>query len=154
MTKTITKSMRWKSATRVLISAIALFAVSLTLTGAWAHGGEDHGDQKPAADSSVGPRVEATSESFEIVGIPSGAARIHHYLIDQDHTNVFTAWQKMGSPPMPSPDQYAALEKAGQLSPLGPPEDVKVHDATATLSLKLPRQAVALLVIEWNVAPD
>ena len=73
MTKTTTKSIRWKSATRVLFSAIALFAVSLTSTGAWAHGGEDHGDQKPAADSSVGPRVEATSESFEIVGIPSGA---------------------------------------------------------------------------------
>ena len=73
MTKTTTKTMRWKSATTVLFSALAL-AVSLTSTGASAHGGEDHShDEKPVAETSANPRVEATSELFEIVGIPTGA---------------------------------------------------------------------------------
>ena len=94
-----------------------------------------------------GPDADVT---LTIAGIPSGNARVQRYLIDHDHTNVFTAWQKMSSPAEPTPEQYAALEKAGQLAPIGSPEDVKIHDATATLSLKLPRQAVALLLIEWN----
>lgn len=74
MSKTTTKTMHWNSAARVLFSAFALFAVSLTSTGAWAHGGEDHShDEKPVAETSANPRVEATSELFEIVGIPTGA---------------------------------------------------------------------------------
>jgi xylan 1,4-beta-xylosidase len=98
-----------------------------------------------------GPDADLT---ISIAGIPSGKARVQRYLIDHDHTNVFTAWQKMGSPAEPTPEQYATLEKMGQLAPLELPEDVKVHDATATLSLKLPRQAVALLVIEWDATPQ
>lgn len=74
MSKTTTKTMRWKSAMMVLFSAIALIAVSFSSTGAWAHGGEDHShDEKPVAETSANPRIEATSEIFEIVGIPTGA---------------------------------------------------------------------------------
>jgi hypothetical protein len=74
MTKTTTKTMPLKSAMMVLFSAIALFAVSFSSTGAWAHGGEDHShDEKPVAETSANPRIEATSEIFEIVGIPTGA---------------------------------------------------------------------------------
>ena len=94
-----------------------------------------------------GPDADTT---ISLAGIPSGTARVQRYVIDQEHSNVFTAWQKMGSPAAPTPEQYAALEKTGQLAPIGSPEEVKIQDATATLSLKLPRQAVALLVIEWN----
>lgn len=74
MTRTTIKTMRWISAARVLFSAIALFAVFLSSTGAWAHGDEDHShDEIPVAKTSANPRVEATSEIFEIVGIPTGA---------------------------------------------------------------------------------
>ncbi len=74
MSKTTTKTMRWKSYARTLFSALALFAVSISSTGVWAHGGEDHShDEKPVVETSGNPRVEATSEIFEIVGIPTGA---------------------------------------------------------------------------------
>ncbi len=73
MIKTQQKTVRRWSAIALLVSMIALIAVSLPSHGALAHGGEDHGDEKPKADASIGPRVEATSEAFEIVAIPSGA---------------------------------------------------------------------------------
>jgi hypothetical protein len=73
MSKTTTKTMCWKSYARTLFSALALFAVSFSSTGVWAHGGEDHShDEKPVVETSANPRVEATSELFEIVGIPTG----------------------------------------------------------------------------------
>lgn len=74
MSKTTTKSMRWNRAARVLFSSIALFAVSFSSTDALAHGGEDHShDERPVVETNANPRVEATSEVFEIVGIPTGA---------------------------------------------------------------------------------
>jgi xylan 1,4-beta-xylosidase len=56
----------------------------------------------------------------------------------------------MGSPTAPSDAQYAQLLKAGQLAELGAPEVVRVENGAAKLSLKLPRQAVSLLVFEWE----
>ncbi len=63
----------WRRAFAVCLSALALLAVSFASPGALAHGGENHGDKKPASGTGIGPRVEATSEIFEIVGIPTGA---------------------------------------------------------------------------------
>ncbi|MFA5950207.1 MAG: HlyD family efflux transporter periplasmic adaptor subunit [Hyphomicrobium sp.] len=73
MSKTQQKTVRRMGVFALLASMIALIAVSLPSQRVLAHGGEDHGDEKPAADASIGPRVEATSEAFEIVAIPSGA---------------------------------------------------------------------------------
>ena len=42
----------------------------------------------------------------------------------------------------------AQLERAGQLTPLGAPETIQVKENAATVRLKLPRQAVSLLVLE------
>lgn len=50
-----------------LLLAIAVFPLGHAL----AHGGEDHGDEKPAANSAIGPRIDAQSDLFELVGIPS-----------------------------------------------------------------------------------
>jgi xylan 1,4-beta-xylosidase len=80
----------------------------------------------------------------------AGEVRLRHYRIDRDHSNAFTVWQGMGSPKQPTPEQYARLEKAGMLAPLGEPETLRVDDAKVTLRLKLPRQAVSLLVLEWG----
>ncbi len=63
----------WRSAFAVCLSTFALLAISLPSLGVLAHGGEDHGEKKTATDTRTGPRLEATSEIFEIVGIPSGA---------------------------------------------------------------------------------
>ena len=97
-----------------------------------------------------GPDADVT---ISLTGLPSGTARVQRYLIDHDHTNVFTAWQNLGSPATPTPEQYAQLEKAGHLTALAAPETVKIENTSAQLRLKLPRQAVALLVLEWDAAP-
>jgi xylan 1,4-beta-xylosidase len=56
----------------------------------------------------------------------------------------------MGSPLMPTPEQYAQLEKAGQLAQADAPEKIKVENGKANVKLKLARQAVSLLLLEWN----
>ena len=75
MITTQQKMVRQWSLLALLASMIALIAVSLPSQRVLAHGGEDHGDEKPAADASIGPRIEATSEAFEIVAVPSGAGK-------------------------------------------------------------------------------
>jgi len=56
----------------------------------------------------------------------------------------------MGSPQAPTPDQYAALEQAGQLAALGPSETARVENGKSVLRFLLPRQAVSLLELEWE----
>ena len=55
----------------------------------------------------------------------------------------------MGSPQQPSPDQYAQLEKAGQLQLLTPEKQVPVTNGRVTVSFQLPRQGVSLLELKW-----
>jgi RND family efflux transporter MFP subunit len=53
-------------------SLIMLFAfANLFAAPAWSHGGEEHGDEKREAIAAISPRVDAHSDLFELVGIPS-----------------------------------------------------------------------------------
>jgi xylan 1,4-beta-xylosidase len=90
--------------------------------------------------------------SATITGLPlrTGEAKLVQFRIDEKHSNAFTAWKAMGSPQKPTPDQYAELEKAGQLTATKPAEVVRVADGKFTTQVKLDRQAVALLVLEWT----
>ena len=76
------------------------------------------------------------------------------YRIDDEHSNAFTAWKRMGSPPQPTPEQYAELERAGQLAAPGPAETVRVAGGKATVRLTLPRQAVSLLHVRPRTAGE
>jgi xylan 1,4-beta-xylosidase len=98
-------------------------------------------------DDVPGP---AAAVDVVLSGLPerTGEVRLQHYRIDRDHSNAFTAWQGMGSPQKPTPEQYAQLEKAGRLTLLSEPETLRVEDAKVALRLNLPRQAVSLLVLE------
>jgi xylan 1,4-beta-xylosidase len=101
-----------------------------------------HDDDVPGPDAAV---------ELSLDGLPAAAtsAKLTHYRIDATHSNSFAAWQRMGSPPWPTPEQYAELERAGWLATAEPP--AIAHDAKGgtTLHLDLPRQAVSLLVLEW-----
>jgi len=99
-------------------------------------------------DDVSGPEA-AIELNLEGLPLSSGKARMQQFRIDADHSNAFSAWQRLGSPPHPSPQQYAQLEKAGQLAASGVPKMVQVKRAAATVQLALPRQAVSLLVFEW-----
>jgi xylan 1,4-beta-xylosidase len=83
-------------------------------------------------------------------GISFPKATLRHFRIDQEHSNAFTAWKKMGSPQMPTDEQYAQLEKAGQLAEFEPSKTVQAENGRMNLTLKLPRQAVSLLVFTYR----
>jgi xylan 1,4-beta-xylosidase len=101
-----------------------------------------HDDDVPGPEAAV---------EVALAGLPleKGEARLEHFRIDETHGNAFTAWKGMGSPQKPTAEQYAQLEKAGKLTAMGAPEAIRVEDAKATVRLKLPRQAVSLLVLTW-----
>lgn len=98
-----------------------------------------HDDDVPGPDAQV---------ELTIKGLAAGAAQLHHYRIDETHSNAFSAWKRMGSPQQPTPDQYEQLVAAGQLQALGPPEQIRIGDQGHVLAITLPRQGVSLLVLE------
>jgi xylan 1,4-beta-xylosidase len=121
------------------VAALASLDKGKLCVMAWHYHDEDV--PGPAADVSV-----------TVTGLPRvGEARLTQFRIDETHSNAFTAWKKMGSPPKPTETQYADLEKAGQLAEVGPAEVVRVADGRLTTRLKLDRQAVALLVFEFSM---
>jgi xylan 1,4-beta-xylosidase len=73
---------------------------------------------------------------------------VRAFQVDAEHGNAYTAWQRMGSPASPSPEQYAQLERAGQLTEVEAPAAVVGKAGRVTLRLTLPRQSVALIVLE------
>lgn len=84
-----------RSAWTIIVSLALLLAIAVVPTGpASAHGGEDHGDEKPAAHSSIGPRIDAHSDLFELVGIPSAreggslTVYLHDYATNTPVTNA------------------------------------------------------------------
>ena len=77
-------------------------------------------------------------------------ATVAHYRIDDDHSNAFAAWKRMGSPIAPTREQYAALESASRLALLEEPGPAHATNGTLALTFSLPRQAVSLLIIEWE----
>lgn len=100
----------------------------------------DDATTRPAAD------VQLT-----VNGLRASAKRVlvQKYAIDDRHSNSFTAWQAMGSPQTPTPEQIETLRAAGQLAAEGSPEWLPVHDGKVNLEATLPRQSVTLLHLRW-----
>jgi xylan 1,4-beta-xylosidase len=101
-----------------------------------------HDDDLPGAEAEV----ELTLNRLPLV---NGEAKLQHFRIDENHSNAFTAWKRIGSPQQLTPEQYVQLENAGRLAALGATETVQVQNGRATLRFKLPRQAVSLLELVW-----
>jgi xylan 1,4-beta-xylosidase len=87
-----------------------------------------------------------------VSGLPpvSGEVRVTHYRIDENHSNAYAVWKRMGSPPAPTREQYRQLEQAGGLGQLGAPSTAGMRNGQVALAFTLPRQAVSLLVLEWR----
>jgi len=83
--------------------------------------------------------------------IPPAAARVlvHHYRIDQEHSNAYTEWKEMRSPQKPSAEQYEELVDAGQLAMLGSPTWVNAEGQKVKLKFQLPRQGTSLVQLSW-----
>jgi xylan 1,4-beta-xylosidase len=94
---------------------------------------------------------EGTAEvALSITNIPFQKGTLYHYRIDQEHSNSYEVWKKMGSPEAPTPEQYKTLEQSGQLQLLSAPEKIKVVKGALTRKIQLPRQAVSLIRITYN----
>jgi xylan 1,4-beta-xylosidase len=90
----------------------------------------------------------AKEVALEVKGLPQ-QVYMHHYRIDDEHSNSYEAWKKMGSPQNPSAEQIAQLEKAGQLQLQDSPEWVKTKNGEAIIRMALPSQGVSLLKFDW-----
>jgi len=100
-------------------------------------------------DDAAGPDAQV---AMTLDGLPQNIskARLQHFRIDTDHSNAFTVWKKMGSPLNPTAEQFAQLEKAGQLAELETPKTVTVEKGAVQVHMDLPRQAVSLLVFDYD----
>ena len=90
-----------------------------------------------------------TPVEINISNIPAKTVRLTQYRIDQEHSNSYEVWKKMGSPQQPTTQQVALLEKAGALQTIGTVEKLSVNAGKAVLNISLPRQAVALMKLDW-----
>lgn len=99
-------------------------------------------------DDVLGPDADVNL-TLNNLPLTNGPATLAHFRIDADHSNAFVAWQRLGSPQSPAPDQYAWLEKSGQLTALTAASAVTVSNSTVNLHFTLPRQAVSLLKLTW-----
>jgi xylan 1,4-beta-xylosidase len=83
-------------------------------------------------------------------GLIHKQVRVEQFRMDDEHSNSYRAWLKMGSPEKPTAEQQAALERAGKLEMLGAPGAMTTADGKLTLPLVLPRQGVELVRISWR----
>ncbi len=101
-----------------------------------------HDDDLPAAPANI---------ALQVTGVPATVKRalVRHFRIDANHSNSYSAWKAMGSPQQPTPEQYTALEAAGQLQLLTSPQWVTPQQGVVGLNFPLPRQGVSLVQVSW-----
>ena len=99
-------------------------------------------------DDLPGPNAHI---SLDVAGFPSGVATatLTHHRVDAFHSNVYTEWQRMGSPVAPNEQQYAQLEQASALATVADPATLPVEAGHTAVTFELPRQGVSLLVFNW-----
>ncbi len=73
-------------------------------------------------------------------------ATVTHWRIDENHSNAYTIFRKLGSPRKPSPEQIAAIRERMDLETLDKPRRKKIA-ADYTLRMQLPCNAVSLIEI-------
>ena len=86
-------------------------------------------------DDVSGPDAAVT---LALTGLPAGVgnATVTHYRIDQQHSNAYAEWLRMGSPIAPDPAQYAAMQQASELATLPlPPATLGLSGGKATLAI-------------------
>jgi xylan 1,4-beta-xylosidase len=86
---------------------------------------------------------------LSIAGLPRGRVLVQHFRVDDQFSNSFEAWKRMGSPSQPSPEQYALLEAAGQLQSAKSPRWENIADGPLLASFDLPLHGVSLILVTW-----
>ncbi|WEK20179.1 MAG: beta-xylosidase [Candidatus Pedobacter colombiensis] len=97
-------------------------------------------------DDTLGAPTEIT---INLKGIQKKEVKLTQFLIDNQHSNAYEVWKKMGSPQNPSGAQISELEKSGQLQIFGKPDRLILVNGKAIVKATLPTQGVALLKLDW-----
>jgi len=93
-------------------------------------------------------KEKAEQVQLTIKNLLMKTATLTHYRIDDEHSNAYEAWKKMGSPQNPDSAQIRELESAGQLQILGKPEKVNIKAGEYKWQLLLPRQGISLVKLD------
>jgi xylan 1,4-beta-xylosidase len=86
--------------------------------------------------------------NLTIENIPAKKVALNIFLIDKENSNSYEVWKKMGSPQNPTQQQIEILEKSGKLKCIST-KKIKINSAKTIVPLKLERQAVALVKLDW-----
>jgi len=99
-----------------------------------------HDEDKQSADELI---------DVTVTNLPAITITITEYRIDNEHSNSYEAWKKMGSPQNPTAKQIAQLEEAGQLEIISRIEKLRISGGQTRIPVSLPRQGVSLLKLDW-----
>lgn len=80
---------------------------------------------------------------------PAEHGTLEHFRVDSNHSNAFTEWKELGSPPSLSPKQVEQLRRAGQLQLLTSPRPIEIANHSVHLQFELPRQGLSLVRLTW-----
>jgi xylan 1,4-beta-xylosidase len=98
----------------------------------------DDEDQKVIADISVA-----------IKNLHAKRITIKSYVVDEDHSNSFAYWKKIGAPQNVSAKQFEELEQSGQLQEYLPVTIVSAGNNEVYYNLNLQPRGVCLLQFTW-----
>lgn len=90
-----------------------------------------------------------TNVKLVIDNIPTEKVLINHYRVDQEFSNSYALWKKLGSPQNPTKNQIESLETAGQLQLYSSPEWKQIKEQKTSIEVELPRQAISLIRLNW-----
>ena len=101
----------------------------------------------PEHGKALGSALLNRHIALTVAGLTPGASyRVEHDRIDNDHSNVYGAWQAMGSSKWPDAVQMASLHQRDELQTLTPPSTVTANAAgEAKLEFDLPMPAVSFV---------
>ena len=98
-------------------------------------------------DDTLAPSADV---QLLLKNLPSKSVTVSQYRIDDEHSNSYTIWKKMGSPQQVSKEQYPILERSGKLQLFQKPVTSSVTNGLFTANVKLPHHSVSLLKITWK----
>ncbi len=121
------------------VSALAALGTNQLAVLVWHY----HDDDISGPDATVTLNVNN-------LPLKEGSARLEQFRVDEEHSNAFTEWRRMGCPSSLTEAQCQRLEAAGKLAAPEVKPSVEIKSGSAKIEFTLPRQGVSLLVLSWR----
>jgi L-iduronidase len=80
-------------------------------------------------------------------GIEPGNYKLIHYRMDEENTNPFAEWIKMGSPELPSMNEYLKIAAKQEPQILGVPTTVEILTTETEIEIDLPAASVSFVLL-------